>query len=80
MAHLNYYMYHIIWPILNETTYKNPDNLVCQDFFKDCQHFFKGCQDFFKGCQDFFKDVLSLKNPDKITVFKFILTKGISLN
>ena len=37
-------------------TYKNPDNLVCQDFFKDCQHFFKGCQDFFKGCQDFFKD------------------------
>ena len=28
------------------TIYKNPDNLVCQDFFKGCQDFLKCCQDY----------------------------------
>ena len=38
-----------------ETTYKNADNPVCQDFFKGCHDFFKDCQDSFKDSQDFFK-------------------------
>ena len=53
-------------------TYKNPDNLVCQDFFKGCQDFFKECQDFFKGSQDFFR---GCQDFFKDGIFKKILTK-----
>ena len=52
---------------LQKTTYKNPDNLVCQHFFKDCQHFLKAVRIF-------------LKFVSTISVFKFILTKIVSLN